>query len=317
MWRSVENEEVEAVALSRDHKWIVIGSREGATVWDAKSHDRIHRGPSSFVHTVDISLDSTEFATGTGSTGTDPQSVSVWDITTGERFVGPLNHDGYVVGVKFSPNGNRIATFTQKHIRVFDSGTGDQLIIIEGSRLSWSPITPIVWSSDSQLFAMSKGGKIKCFDTSSGSQLAEWQIHNDRSLMSIALSTNNRFIASSAGPSVTFWDTSTHTQLGIVDVGYDIRSIALSADGRHLATGGYGASKTVTIWDLCTILPESFLSMTVSITSPMFRQLIASVFHHACKLISSYSEREYPFVVMQVFWMLTSEPRYHPTWKGL
>ena len=258
---------VYAIAFSRDHKWIVDGAEQGASVWDAKTHNKVVQVGTTVVLTVDFSPDSTKFATGTGSREATPDSCSlnIWDVATGERLVGPLEHDGRVVGVKFSPNGNHIATVTQKHIRLFDSRNGDRLIVIDNPVPEWSAITPIVWPSDGRLFAVS-GGKIKSFDTSSGSQLAEWQIHDDRwDVISIALSANNRFIASSAGHSVSFWDTSTHTQLGseLKDVDR-IRSIALSPDGTHLATGGYG--KTITIWNLSDILPESYLAIAVSTT---------------------------------------------------
>ena len=126
-------------------------------------------------------------------------------------------------------------------------------------------MTPIFWPSDGRLFAISEGGTIKSFDTSTGSQLAEWQIHNhdSKDLMSIALSANNRFIAFSAGRFVSFWDTSTHTQLASVLEDDDvIRGIALSPDGTHLATGG--DNKTITIRNLSDILPESYLPIRVS-----------------------------------------------------
>ena len=271
VWRSLDDDSVYAIALSRDHKWIVSGSKEGATVWDAKSHDKVHQVHLSnpvTVYAADISPDSAKFATGTGASRTDSHSVNVWDITTGERIAGPLGHDdSMVVGVKFSPNGNHITTLTDNHIRIFNSKTGDQLIIIEHEAPSWSPITPIVWPSDGQLFVMSLGGKIKCFDTSTGSQLVEWQIENGSSFMSIALSTNNKFITSSAGHSVSFWDTSTHTQLGSILKDVDmIRSVALSPNGTHLATGGFNT--TITIWSLRGILPESYLPIPVSATFP-------------------------------------------------
>ena len=247
---------------------------EGATVWDTKSHDKVHQVDSSnVVGTVDISPDSTKFATGSWLAGTSldsENSVNVWDITTGERLVGPLQRGGTVVGVKFSPNGNHLATLAQEHhIRIFNSKNGDQLIEFDNQIPQWSSITPIVWPSDAQLFAMSEGGKIKSFDTSTGSQLAEWKIHEDSVLrvISIALPANNKFIASSASRSVSFWDTSTHTQLSNVLEDVDeIRSIALSPDGTHLATGGYNT--TITIWNLRGILPESYLPIPVSATFP-------------------------------------------------
>ena len=278
----MERDYVFALAFSRDHRWIVIGVKGGASVWDAKTHDKVfHKVVTDFVLTVDISPDSTKFAAGTGlrEPAVAP-SANVWDVTTGERLVGPLEDDGSIVGVKFSPDGNHIATVTQKHhIRIFDSRNGDQLIVIDNPMPRWSPITPIVWPFDGRLLALSEGGKIKSFDTSSGSQLAEWKIHSHNSgdLVSIALSANNRFVASSGGDSVSFWDTSTHAQLGSVLKDVDrIRSIALSPGGTHLATGGY--NKTVTIWNLSDILPESYLTIGVSTAFPMMGQPMTFVY---------------------------------------
>ena len=281
VWGSLEGDStVYAIALSRDHKWMVSGAEQGASVWDAKTHNKVVQVGTTVVLTLDFSPDSTKFATGTGSREAtpDPCSLNIWDVTTGERLVGPLEHDGKVVGVKFSPNGNHIATVTQKHhIRIFDSRNGDQLIVIDNPIPEWSAITPIVWPFDGRLFAVS-GGKIKSFDTSTGSQLAEWQIHSHDSgkVMSLALSANNRFIASFAGHSVSFWDTSTHTQLGSVLKDVDqIRCIALSPDGTHLATGGY--RKPISIWNLSDILPESYLAIKVSTTFPMLGVLITFI----------------------------------------
>ena len=77
------------------------------------------------------------------------------------------------------------------------------------------------------------------------------------------MSANNRFIVSLAEHSVSFWDTSTHTPLGSVLEDVDmIRSIALSPDGARLATGG--SNKTIIIWNLSDILPQSYLPIAVS-----------------------------------------------------
>ena len=278
-WRLADGQEVgkqtglnmNAISVSRDGKWIACGTtRRGASVWDAELQRKVVEvEDSNWVEAVDISPDSTRFATGTG---VDGRKASIWSITTGERLVGPLEHDSAVKGIRFSPDGRHIATASLDSIHIFDSYNGDQLITIDNPMPDWSAITPIVWPFDGQLFATSKGGKIKSFDMSTGSQLAELQIHSG-ALTSIALSADNRFIASFAGRSVSFWDTSTHTQLGSVseDVG-TIRSIALSPDGNRLATGGN--NRMIAIWNLSGTLPESYLPITVSTTFPVLQQQI-------------------------------------------
>ena len=267
------------ISVSRDHKWVVCGTmRRGASVCDAELQRKVVEVEGrKYVDAVDVSPESTRFATGTRGMDKD---VSIWSITTGERLVGPLEHDSGVTGIKFFLDGGRIATACDTSIYIFDSYSGHQLITIKNRLYDPGEITPIVWPFDGRLFAISEGGKIKSFDTSTGSQIAEWQIHSYESggAMSIALSANNRFIASSAGHSVSFWDTSTHTQLGSL-LGDDdrIRCMALSPDGAHLATGGYN-NKTITIWNLSDILPESYVPVKVSTTFPMFRRPITFVY---------------------------------------
>jgi hypothetical protein len=285
-WRVADGQEVgkqfetgmdmNAISVSKNGKWIVCGFEEGASVWDAELQRKVvevedTNSGSNAVWAVDVSPESTRFATGTRDS-----KASIWSITTGERLVGPLEHHLAITGTKFSPDGGYIVTACADSIHIFDSYSGDQLITIENQLDKSYPITPIVWSSDGWLFAVCKGGTIKSFDTSTGSQIAEWNIHSE-DLRSIALSTDNKSIASLAGHSVSFWDTSTRTQLGNVSEDDDVQSIALSPDGTRLATGGK-KNKTITIWNLCDILPESYLPITVSTTFPLLGRAITFVY---------------------------------------
>ena len=267
--------DIDAISVSRDGKWVVCGTMTGASVWDAELQRKVVEVEgTNRVRAVDVPPELTRFATATWS-----GKASIWSIT-GERLVGPLEHDSPIRGIKFSPDGRHIVTACQLSIRIFDSYNGDQLIIIKNQLAGELVTTPIVWHFDGRLFATSEGGKIKSFDTSTGSQIGEWEIHSHDSedIMSVALSADNRFIASSAGHSVSFWDTSTRTQLGnALEDGDKIRSIALSPDGTRLATGGRYNQK-ITIWNLSDILPQSYLPIMVSTTFPTLGRAITFVY---------------------------------------
>ena len=293
-WRVADGQELgkqtemdlNAISVSIDQKWVVCGTMKGASVWDAELRKKVVEveGTRS-LYSVDVQVASngTRFATGT----TEGQA-SIWSITTGERLVGPLEHGGIVRGVKFSPDGGRIATLDGGVIRIFDSHNGDELISIENPMDALSPLTPIAWSMDSErLFATSLDSKIKSFDSSTGSQLAEWNIHenDDSQRMSIALAANNKFIASSAGPFVSFWDTLTQDQVGIVKDTQRIRCVALSPDSSRLVTGSDDSGEVI-IWDLRGILPESYLPINVSTRSPHLENTIySSIFFRPCNFL--------------------------------
>ena len=92
--------------------------------------------------------------------------------------------------------------------------------------------------------------------------------------MLIALSVNANLIASSASRFISFWDTLTHTQVGIAKQTYQIPSIALSPDGFHLAARSIDLGSSI-IWDLRGILPNSYLPGNVS--TPFLRSIMALI----------------------------------------
>ena len=276
---------VMAISVSRDGKWIVCGSRNGASVWDAKTQENaIEVEDTEYVGAVDISPESTRFATGAGLN--EDYNASIWNITTGERLVGPLQHSSFVSVIKFSPNGEHIATMSWNHsIRVFDSHNANQLIAIRVKTdmpSSW-PSTPLAWSNDGQqIFAAWSDRKIKSFDVSTGSQLAESQVDGGGMVTSIALAANGKFLATFAGRSISFWDTFTLTQIGpVIKNSQSMWSIDLSPDCSCLATGGGGGH--IAIRNLYNILPDLYGPFRVSI--------------HAFAILSDKSHNIFPLLI--------------------
>ncbi|KAF8554958.1 hypothetical protein OG21DRAFT_1573744 [Imleria badia] len=208
--------EIWAISLSPDRRWLVIGldGDPFLRVLDAQTYQKVPQvditaGHTNSVVSLDISPDSTKFVTG----GLDKVAF-IWSMTTGERLLGPLQHDAKAAAVLFSPNGNRIAT-ASKSIRIYNSDNGQQLLDIPCSFYLGTG-SPLAWSADgSQLFAVSCM-EVKRFDTSSGSLLSSWSVPGGRGPTSIVLARNQRVAAVVAEHSLSFWDTSTHQQIGTV-----------------------------------------------------------------------------------------------------
>ena len=272
----VEGAEVYAAALSPDGKWLVAGlSRlnlnDGKTdvrVWDARTHAKVLeiKGHADSVFGVDISPDSTKLATCSSD-----KTACIWNITTGERLVGPLQHENWVVAVRFSPNGDRVATATAaknkddektvKSIRIYDSECGQLLFDIPFMKSR--SMTSLAWTLDGrQLFAASYS-RVKQFDTSSGSLLKEWSVPGGGWRGSVVLSRNQKFAVVAAHKSLSFWDTSTHQQIGtVIKHTSNAWWIALSPDDDQIATGEENGK--VTLRNLRDILPVSYLTVNVS-----------------------------------------------------
>ena len=263
-----------ATALSPDGKWLVCGlkpvspndGKANVEVWNAQTHQKVFdiRDHKNTVYSVDISADSTTFATGSRD-----RTAFIWSMTTGEQLVGPLRHDGYVVAVHFSPNGDhRIATtavtkdWKTTSVRIYNSDSGQLLLDLPSNVSESASSASLAWSADARQLFVALDGEVESFDASSGSSLSKWSIPGGYPIF-IALAHNQKFIVVSTCMSVTFWDTSTHKQIGTtLKHTSTILSTALSSNDDHVAVGEKNGK--VTLMNPRDILPGANSSVNVS-----------------------------------------------------
>ena len=295
-WRLADGEEVGkktatlkviAISVSRDRKWIVCGTRQGgASVWDAQMRGKaIDVEGTKTVCAVDVSPDSTRFAT--GIEGGNNRNASIWSLTSGERLVGPLQHDSDVTGVRFSPSGEHVATFIPGgSVRIFDSHNGDQLLDIKAKRPTrWSfRVTPLAWSNDGQLiFAITDNNIIKSFAFPTGSQLAESPILDYTH--SICLAGNGKFIATVSEEAVSFLDSSTLAKTGtVIKDSKGKWSTPISLDSGRIAAGREDGK--IIVHNLANLLPDSYGPFQVSSCSLMTLACRITILTHTLGIYS-------------------------------
>ena len=255
------------IAVSRDGKWIVSGTWQLVQVWSAESGEKVSgfRGHSHWVNAVDVSPDSTKIVSGSYD-----RTACVWSLSTGKRLLGPWEHDHLVFAVKFSPDGRFIATATQKSFWIYDGRDGN-LIVNVSIEVSFSLNYSFAWSRNGKhLFAISSG-KIICLDASTGAMLSQWSIHDDE-CNRIALASDDAFIAASSDSSVSFWDTTTHEQIGsVIEHTAYVNCMAISADYDIVIGGGNEIM-------LCSLYNMSYCDTVSTFTSrtPLVVQRIIS-----------------------------------------
>ncbi|KAF8552471.1 hypothetical protein OG21DRAFT_1443452 [Imleria badia] len=253
MWRVEDGKQmanmkgygVQCLAASQDGRWIAGGTSFGdVLVWDAKTGESVFsRKEDGWIKGVDFSPDSTRFVL------TKPRKdATVWDIATCKQVL-TLDHSApngtttgshttlpaiptRVTAAKYSPQGDRIATATGDSVRIWDSNDGRLLFSARVRRMSEDP--GHFWFNNHLTFAA--GDRIRQINASTGSTIFELPIPL-RHDSCIALPRYGEFIAYSTNRTVTLWDTSTYTQLSLIQHPQDIHSIAVSPDGQFLAIG--------------------------------------------------------------------------------
>ncbi|KIK17941.1 hypothetical protein PISMIDRAFT_110465, partial [Pisolithus microcarpus 441] len=248
---------VHSIAASQDGRWIVSGDNGSkAIVWNALTNEKVHHTEcGNYVYAVDISSDCTKVvaASYTGITS----NVQLSGISSGTELLSPLSH-GVVVGVKFSPDGSCFATAScYSGVRVYSTHDG-KILFDSGTRGSTNSSTPLAWSSDGQQLCIASQGKITSFNISD-SWSSEWSIHAGSP---VSIASNGRFIACSAGSSVSLWDCMSQKQIaGFITHSTMVKHIALSPSGVYLACG---VGNSITVHDLRDVLPSKYFVRGVS-----------------------------------------------------
>ena len=242
-------EKVVCLAVSRDGKWIAAGTYDGDLIlWDAVTYEQVFTHTEAtdvdncdgyYTHVtygdicgVDFSPNSTHLVSASCD-GPFNDTTGVWDLATCRQVLRLDHGKGVSTRVaRYSLQGDRIATATRKSLRVWDSSDG-RLLVNVNIELTPNYNSGLLWFNDN-LFVVSKS-EIKEFDASTGSPVTEWSVPDSDGSSCIILPKHNRFIAYSANDTVTFWDPSTHTQLGFIQHHQLIRAITLSPCQQFLA----------------------------------------------------------------------------------
>ena len=257
------------LGVSKDGRWIAAGTAcSDVIMWDAKTFEKVfsHNEDGCIINDVDFSPDSTRLVN-----ASENGTATVWNVMTHKK-VQTLDHKGYMITAKYSVQGDRIATATYNSVRVWDNDDGRLLVDIPVN------VTPycnncLLWCNN-HLFVAS-GSTIKKLEPSTGSTVSEWPFRHASDATCMALPEHGEFIAHSTEEAVTFWDTLTHAQLGLIQPSQCIYSIALSPDDQFLVTGGDGGK--ITVRNLSPIIVSISLAHLNNFLIPLvFRNRIQS-----------------------------------------
>ncbi|TEY29165.1 hypothetical protein BOTCAL_0965g00010 [Botryotinia calthae] len=160
-------------------------------------------GHSSSVNSVAFSADGSKVAS-----GSDDDTIRLWDAVTGEPFQKLEGHSSSVISVAFSPDGSKVASGSDDDtIRLWDAVTGEPFQKLKGHS-SW--VTSVAFSPDgSKVASGSYDDTIRLWDVVTGEPLQKLEGHSD-SFYSVAFSPDGSKVASgSSDHTIRLWDAVT------------------------------------------------------------------------------------------------------------
>ncbi len=231
---------------------LAIGSSNGEICLFQGQGRSICKGHTHWVRSIAFSPDGQKFAS-----GSEDQTIRIWDIKTGKFFSTLEGHSSCVRSVTFSDDGKLLASSSEDGtVKIWNVDAGECLRTLTGH-------VGKVWSvafcpnSSSSLIKRGEGGilassgedkTIKIWEVQKGQCLKTLTGHKNW-VRSVAFSSDGRQIVSGGDDNtVKIWDFRTG-KCRITLSGHDnwVRSVAFSSDGQRIISGG--DDNTVRIWD--------------------------------------------------------------------
>ncbi|KAJ7441009.1 hypothetical protein B0H11DRAFT_2292493 [Mycena galericulata] len=183
-------------------------------------------------------------------TGSDDNTVRIWDLSTGKELHKLEGHEGSVNSVSFSPDGlHAISGSDDNTVRIWDVSTGEQLHKLEGHE---DTVNSVSFSPDGlRAISGSDDNTVRIWDVSTGEQLHELEGH-EGIVTSVSFSPDGlRAISASDDSTVRIWDVSTREQLHKLE-GHErrVNTVSFSPDGLRAISAS--DDSTVRIWDVST-----------------------------------------------------------------
>lgn len=245
---------VTSVAWSPDGKTVAAGSYDEIKLIDPKTRKATKTlKTKGFAHSLAFSQDSKHLAAARF------RGAEVWNLETGKTERTLEGHNGYVMCVRFSPDGKTLATAGEDGTaRLWNAETGEEIkTLVEADY----PVMCVAFSPDGSLLAVALGdetrvtqpGPIQVWDIATGTKKLELPEH-EKVANSVAFSKDGRFlISSSTDEKVNVYDITAGKALGFFDGHGRPTNDALFIKGTGtVISGGGGRAKGnnfVIVWN--------------------------------------------------------------------
>jgi WD40 repeat protein len=245
--------EVQALALSRDGRWLAAeNSSNTVTLWDATTGKEIRTLPSdkplgavgtSWVYSIAFSPDSRWLAS-----AVDDKTVRIWDMSTGRAARDLTGFRRSVIYVAFSPDGRFLASGNDdKSIRIWEVSSGEEIRTLNGHK---KLIYAVAFSPAGRWLASASADKtVKLWDVATGRDVRTLTGHGN-AVTSLAFSPDGRWLASGSwDKTIKIWDVATGHELQTLGAqDHSIYTVAFDSRGRWLASGSEDG--TINLWRL-------------------------------------------------------------------
>ncbi|KAG2740510.1 YVTN repeat-like/Quino protein amine dehydrogenase [Suillus brevipes Sb2] len=207
-------EDVQAVGVSRDGRWVVIAGFYG------------------ILKCIDISADSTLLV------GAALRGVRIWNLDTGKLLAGPFDIGQHVpIAVRFSEDSCKLAVSSydskERHLEVWDVQT-QKLDVQKSTRNFGGLDEPIFWTTkDKSIVDAYELKTISEFDASTLKTVGAPFKHTS-TIHGLALSSDCVFLASSSYSTIKLWAFESRQLLASFNVKSPV-TLVLSPDSRQLA----------------------------------------------------------------------------------
>jgi WD40 repeat protein len=245
---------ITAGAWSPDDKLLATGHEDG-TVTFSSPHANAPvvslRAHIDAIYHVAWSPDGTRIAT----TSANDFFVSIWDVASRRKVLGPLRHSHGITSITWEPDGKRLATCSMDEtIKVWNANTGHEDHTLRGHGAS---IASLAWGPERCLASMGMDGSLSVWNPLRDQESSVLPGQGTRTT-AVAWSPDGRRLASGSDDGwIRIWDPTTqkivlalkghderqvNTQFGL------IRSLAWSPDGAYLASASVdGAAR---VWEI-------------------------------------------------------------------